>query len=160
MRRTDREVIDNQKIDEIILSCNCIRLGFVDNNKAYIVPLNFGFIHQKNKRIFYFHSAKEGRKIGLIKSTLYAAFEMDTSYKLDEGNIACECTAFFESVMGEGEISIINDKEDKINALNILMKTTTTKKSHFEYSDKMLEEVFMFKLEVETISCKVKSGSM
>ncbi len=160
MRRQDREVTDSQKIDNIILSCNCIRLGFVDEGRAYIVPLNFGFIHQDNKRVFYFHSAKAGRKVDLINETYYAAFEMDTSYALHEGKIACECTSFFESVMGEGSISIINDRDEKISALNMLMKTTTKKETNFVYSDKMLDEVFVFKLEVETISCKVKSIGM
>ncbi len=159
MRRTDREVTDSQKIDETIRSCHCVRLGFVDDSKAYIVPLNFGFTHEDGKRIFYFHSAKEGRKVDLINKTQYAAFEMDTSYTLHEGSIACECTAYFESVMGEGSISVINDKENKIDALNILMKTTT-KKEDFTYSDKMLEQVFVFRLEVETISCKVKTVGM
>jgi len=43
MRRNDREVNDEMKIDSIIKSCDCCRLGFVENNEAYILPLNFGF---------------------------------------------------------------------------------------------------------------------
>lgn len=89
MRRNDREITESQKIDEIINSCHCVRLGFVDGDKAYIVPLNFGFTHNDCKRIFYFHSAKDGRKVELIHKTHYAAFEMDTSYTLHEGSIAC-----------------------------------------------------------------------
>lgn len=62
--------------------------------------------------------------------------------------------------MGEGSISVIDDKEQKIDALNILMQTTTKKETDFTYSDKMLEQVFIFKLEVKNISCKVKSRSI
>lgn len=43
MRRRDREITDNEKIKEIIKACDCCRLGFNDNGKVYIVPLNFGF---------------------------------------------------------------------------------------------------------------------
>ena len=65
MRRKDREVLDEIKIDEFIRNCDCCRIGFYDkeNNEVYIVPLNFGYSNVDNKRVFYFHGAKEGRKI-------------------------------------------------------------------------------------------------
>lgn len=66
MRRNDREVTDDKKIDEIILNCNCCRLGFMDGVGTYILPLNFGFKHERGIRTFYFHGAKEGKKIRLI----------------------------------------------------------------------------------------------
>ncbi|MCI1931522.1 MAG: pyridoxamine 5'-phosphate oxidase family protein [Clostridia bacterium] len=71
MRRSDREVTEPEKINEIILSCDCCRLGFIDKENTYFVPLNFGFTVINNKRIFYFHGAKEGKKIELIKSNGY-----------------------------------------------------------------------------------------
>jgi len=43
MRRSDREVKDSARIDEIIRMCDCCRLGLVDGDGVYIVPLNFGF---------------------------------------------------------------------------------------------------------------------
>jgi len=42
MRRADREVKDEKRIDEIIRACDCCRLGFIDGDSVYIVPLNFG----------------------------------------------------------------------------------------------------------------------
>ena len=39
MRRHDREVSERAKIDEIIESCDCIRLGLNAEDGAYIVPL-------------------------------------------------------------------------------------------------------------------------
>ncbi len=160
MRRRDREIVDSGKIDEIIRLCHCIRLGFVDEGRAYIVPLNFGFTHKEGKRVFYFHSAKEGRKIDLIAKNTTVAFEMDTNYSLDEGSVACECTSYFESIMGEGVISVMNARDDKLHAINMLMETATQKKDSFVYSDKMLDEVFVFKLDVLSISCKVKTMGM
>lgn len=74
MLRKDREIVDNVKINEIISSCYCCQLGFFDNDRIYIVPLNFGFEIKENKRIFYFHGAKKGKKIDLIKQNHYAGF--------------------------------------------------------------------------------------
>ena len=43
MRRSEREILDDDKIDEIIEECKVIRVGFIDCNEVYIVPFNFGF---------------------------------------------------------------------------------------------------------------------
>ncbi|MFR9159268.1 MAG: pyridoxamine 5'-phosphate oxidase family protein [Ruthenibacterium lactatiformans] len=58
-----------RKITQIIQTCHCCRLGFCDNGAVYIVPLNFGYAEENGKRVFYFHSAKSGRKLDLIAGT-------------------------------------------------------------------------------------------
>ena len=73
MRRKDREVTDAGKIREAIEASHCCRLGFYDEGEVYIVPMNFGYTEEEEKRIFYFHSAKEGRKVDLISRTLLPA---------------------------------------------------------------------------------------
>ena len=85
MRRSDREIVDSGKMDEIISRCHCCRLGFYDGEEVYIVPLNFGFCRQERNRHFYFHSAKEGRKIELITKAPKVSFELDTGYALQPG---------------------------------------------------------------------------
>ena len=50
MRRKDREVTDEARIDEIISRCNCCRIGFNDSGEVYIVPLNFGYVKQDGRR--------------------------------------------------------------------------------------------------------------
>ena len=83
MRRKDREVTDPQRIEEIISACHCCRLGFCDGGKPYIVPLNFGFFRREDGGYtFYFHSAREGRKLDLIRQTGWAGFELDTGYQI------------------------------------------------------------------------------
>ena len=54
MRRKDREVTDEARIDEIISRCNCCRIGFNDSGEVYIVPLNFGYVKQDGRRTFSF----------------------------------------------------------------------------------------------------------
>ena len=48
MRRKDREVTDEARIDEIISRCNCCRIGFNDSGEVYIVPLNFGYTYEED----------------------------------------------------------------------------------------------------------------
>ncbi len=87
MRRKDREVLDETKIDEFIRNCDCCRIGFYDkeNDEVYIVPLNFGYSNVNNKRVFYFHGAKVGRKIDLI-SKVTAAQLADVSARSGKKN--------------------------------------------------------------------------
>lgn len=153
MRRKDREVTDNQKIKEIIDSCRCCRLGFYDSDEVYIVPLDFGYREQNGKRVFYFHSAKEGRKIDLITRTHAAAFELDTNHELVEGERACEYTSRYQSVIGTGRVTLVEGEKNKTEALESIMFHCTGKKG-WEFPSAMVEKVCVFQLEVEKLSCK------
>ncbi len=154
MRRKDREITDQNKIDEVITSSHCCRLGFSDNGSAYIVPLSFGFTHTENKRTFYFHGSAEGRKADLIRKNGRASFEIDTAYKLKEAGKACGYSAAFQSVMGEGKIGFINDPEEKKRALSLILKHYTGK-DEWSFDERLLTETAVFSLEVSDISCKI-----
>ena len=155
MRRKDREVLDEVKIDKFIRNCDYCRIGFYDkeNNEVYIVPLNFGYSHVDNKRVFYFHGAKEGRKIELISKTKKVSFEMDSNHELIVGKMACNYSERYQSVMGTGLISFVEDKDEKIAALNEIMFQSTGKKD-WDFSEPMLNGVAVFKIEIISLSCK------
>lgn len=153
MRRKDREIADREKINEIIRKCNCCRIGFCDKGRVYIVPLNFGFAEENGKRVFYFHSAKEGRKIDLTKISPQVGFEMDTDYELRGADTACEVTAFYQSVIGNGTISIVEDKLEKERDLQEVMYHNTGRRD-WEFDENALRAVHILKLVVEEISCK------
>lgn len=153
MRRKDREVTDQQRIGEIIAACPCCRLGFCEEGKAYIVPLNFGYEEKDGGYVFYFHSAKEGRKIDLIRKTHYAAFEMDANMEVYGKDTACSYAARFQSVMGSGTVSFVEEKEEKLHALRAIMRHNTGKED-FDFEENMLCAVCVFKLTAEELSCK------
>ena len=155
MRRKDREVLDETKIDGFIRACDCCRIGFYDkkNDEVYIVPLNFGYSNTDNKRVFYFHGAKEGRKIDLISKTKKVSFEMDTNHELIVGKMACNYSERYQCVMGTGLISFVEDKDEKIAALNEIMFQSTGKKD-WDFPEPMLNGVAVFKIEVTSLSCK------
>ena len=155
MRRKDREVLDEVKIDKFIRNCDCCRIGFYDkeNNEVYIVPLNFGYSNVDNKRVFYFHGAKEGRKIELISKTKKVSFEMDSNHELIVGKMACNYSERYQSVMGTGLISFVEDKDQKIAALNEIMFQSTGKKD-WDFPEPMLNGVVVFKIEVTSLRAK------
>lgn len=72
MRKANRAITDLDEIKTLIDSCDTIRLGFVDGDEAYIVPLSFGFEAENGEFTFYVHGAKAGRRHTLAKKA--AAF--------------------------------------------------------------------------------------
>ena len=153
MRRKDREVIDLEEVTAVINACECCRLGFVDENEAYIVPLNFGFEIKNEKIILFFHCAKEGRKIDLIPKQKTISFEMDSNTSLVVAEKACKFSFLYHCVMGSGNLEILENTSDKIYGLNQIMKHYA-KNEVWEYDQSALERICVLKLTVEKWSCK------
>ena len=155
IRRKDREITDKKIIEEFISKQNIIRIGFYDkkNEEIYVVPVNYGYIIDKKQYIFYIHGGKGGRKYELSKDEPNVGFEIDGNYKLVEGKDACNFTAKYQSVIGNGKIKIIEDLEEKKKGLDIIMNHTTGK-SGFEYKQRMIENVAIYKLTAEKLTCK------
>ncbi|MCH5200754.1 MAG: pyridoxamine 5'-phosphate oxidase family protein [Oscillospiraceae bacterium] len=156
MRRKDREVTDPQKIADIISRCTCCRIGFNDDGEVYIVPLNFGYAVKDNTYTFYFHGAKEGRKIDLISKNPEVGFEMDTDFAVythGRSETACDYTARFQSIIGNGIVSMVSEPEEKKLGLSLLMEHSAGKHD-WTFDDKLFNAVAVFKLEVTKLSCK------
>ena len=154
MRRKDREVTDPSRILDILSRCHCCRLGFYDAGEVYIVPLNFGYTEQAGQLTFYFHSARQGRKIDLIARGQPVGLELDTDYALQTGPMACDYTAQFQSIIGTGTVHFVEDDAGKQAALRQIMLHNTGS-ADWDFSAPMLRAVCIFKLEVQTLTCKV-----
>ena len=154
MRRKDREITDEKLIAEFIAKEQILRIAFYDKGDIYIVPVNYGYIYDE-QYTFYFHGAKAGRKYELAKNKPNVGFEIDGNYTLLEGEVACDFSATFQSIIGSGRLLLVEDSVEKIKGLNAIMKQTTTK-DEWNYSNEMLEAVAVFRLDVDKLSCKAK----
>lgn len=152
MRRFDREITDLNKIQDIIKNNQCCRLGFIDQGKVYIVPLNYGYLYKNNKHIFYFHGAKEGKKIDLIKQNNQVGFEIDNNHQLVEGKMPCQYSMKYQSIIGNGSIELVEENEEKKLGLQHIMKNVANKDVIF--NDRMVSSVSVMKLTVDNLSCK------
>jgi nitroimidazol reductase NimA-like FMN-containing flavoprotein (pyridoxamine 5'-phosphate oxidase superfamily) len=147
MRQAKREVKDRAEIDAIILKAQVCRLGMVDGGRPYIVPMNFGYDGS-----FYFHCAKEGRKIDILRRSPQVCFELEVDHGLVTGDLACEYTYDFESVMGEGVAELIDESSAKRTALDIIMSHYA--KPPFQYDEKALELTQAIRVRITDLSCK------
>ena len=154
MRRNDRAVTDPARIREIIAGCDCCRLGLCDKGRAYVVPLDFGFVEREGRYTFYFHGAGEGRKLELIRETGWAAFEMDRGHEWVRGDRASANTSRFQCVMGGGPVTVLEAAEEKRAGLNLILAHVTGK-GDWEIEDGALEKTVVFRLDAEELTCKV-----
>ena len=153
MRRKDREVTDVAKIADIIDKCMCIRVGFNDDGEVYIVPMNYGYEKKDDTYVFYFHGAREGRKYDVIQKNPEVGFEMDRNYALVEAKAACGHSALYQSIIGNGIVSMVTDLEEKKYGLSLLMEHNAGERE-WSFDERMVNAVTVFKLEVTKISCK------
>ena len=148
MRKKDKEIQDRKVIDRIIGRASLCRLALCDGDQPYIVTMNFGYDGSR----LYFHCATEGRKIDLIKKNNKVCFQMDLNYELVEAEKPCKYTSKFLSVVGFGKAALLTDRDEKIPALDIIMK-------HYDgpsgdYVDEVLEKVTVIRVDIESISGK------
>lgn len=153
MRRKDREITDYDKMLEILKACDCCRIGLVDVVGAYIIPMNFGYEEREGRLVLYFHGAGTGKKIDLIKEQQVASFEMDKKHELVEGKNACAYSYLYQSIMGKGNIQIMNRYEDKVYGLQKIMSHYTDRQQ-WEFKEEVVNVVSVIKLEVTEWSCK------
>ena len=158
MRRKNREVTDPKQILDIIDKSEVMRVGLCADGEPYVVPLNFGYIHNEEKLVFYFHCAPEGRKLDMARKNPRACFEVDCGLNIIKDDDPCKWTAEFASVIGYGNVIIIDNDDEKKLALDLI-----TRRYGFEgelvYSEKMFARTAAFKIVAESLSAKANSKS-
>ena len=152
MRRKDREVTKVSEIEEILNKCKVFRIGMMDSNGIYIVPLNFGYSLDEDKLELYFHGAKIGKKVELLSENSSIGFEMDCEHELIGDDNPCEYSYKYASIIGQGKATIISNDLEKAKALNSLMEHQMG--STFEFNQKMLENILVYKIIVEKFTGK------
>lgn len=151
MRRNEKEVSSREEIDTYIRKATICRVGLVDGDEAYIVPMDFGY----EDGCFYFHCAKEGRKIDIIRHSAKASFELEIDHGLKMDKDAYKCTHHFVCVMGTGTIAIVEGEAERMKGLKALMGQYT--QGMYDMTERCKEKVHVLRLKIETISCK-KNG--
>lgn len=59
----------------------------------------------------------------------------------------------FQSIVGNGLVSMVTEAEEKKRGLSLLMEHSTGKRN-WDFDERMLNSVVVFKLEVTKMSCK------
>ena len=148
MRRKDKEITDTEEIERIIKRAISCRIGLVDNDEPYVVPVCFGY----ERNALYFHGALEGRRVELIKKNNKICFEIDTDVKVVRNEEPCKWAMKYRSVIGVGRAHILESDEEKSHGLRLIMRQYSGDK--FNFSKLEVDSVLVVRVEIESITGK------
>ena len=148
MRRTDKEITDRVEIESIIHRSLVCRLGMVDEDRPYVVPLCFGY--QDNT--LYFHSAIQGRKIDILRRNNKVCFEFDIDSQPVKADNPCEWGMNYKSVIGFGKAYLVDDDATKRAALDIIMRQYSD--GAFDYPKNKIKNTLVIRVEIEQMTGK------
>jgi uncharacterized protein len=155
MRRSHQEIKDHRIIEEILEGSELCRLGFVDTDRAYVVPFNYGY----KDNCIYIHCAAEGKKIELIKKNDQVCIEIDQPFKIEKHDKACSWSMKYRSLIGYGKVIIITDALKKKQGLDIIMRHNGAgEETDLNYDTHEIDSLVILEIQILEITGK-QSGN-
>ena len=155
MRRKDREIKDISEIINILNSCKTAHVAMVDKEMPYVVPLSYGYELENAQITLYFHSAKEGRKIAILKENNQVCFEISCEGEPLHAAIPCNSGYFYSSIIGNGQVEFVEDVKEKCRGLSLMFHQQTGRQ--VEFTEEQAKTVCVFKIISNDFSGKQKS---
>jgi uncharacterized protein len=116
IRRSDKEIIDQQELLRLIKIGKYISLALSKDDEPYIVTVSYGYSEIENA--IYFHCSTIGQKNDYISSNNKCCGTIIE----DHGYNKEKCEHYFNSLIVKGIISEVQNIEDKKKGLDILMR--------------------------------------
>ena len=152
MTKREFKITDEAEIRRILDTAKVLRLGLAVDNEPHIIPLNYGYTMEEGKLTFYLHSAVKGSKLELMGKNPNVCVELDCDYRPFEGVLPCQYGLGYSAVSGRGRVTIVEDVEEKMEAMSVLMKTQTGK--DFTFNERLVSIVSVIRLDVSEYTAK------
>lgn len=152
MTKRELQITDLHEIKAILDTAKVLRLGLAVDNEPYVVPMNYGYTLEDGKLTLYLHSAVRGKKLDMLQANPKVFFELDCDLKPFEGVKPCQYGLSYSSIMGRGQASLVEDPEEKMQAMTILMKTQTGK--DFSFNEQLVSIVAVVRIDVAEFTAK------
>jgi nitroimidazol reductase NimA-like FMN-containing flavoprotein (pyridoxamine 5'-phosphate oxidase superfamily) len=121
MRRRDREITSRNDIDQILFTERVMHLAMVAENKPFLIPLYYAY----DGVSLYFHSAKVGTKIDILRNNPQVCFEVCQDMGFIEADAACDFEAKHRTIIGSGTAIFIEDYASKEKILKKIIARFT-----------------------------------
>ena len=154
MRRADRELTDIEDFVEILDKCKTASIAMIDGNIPYVLPMNYGYEFVEDNLILYFHCAKEGRKLDILRENDRVCFTIFSEGEAVHSEIPCNSGYYFSSIIGNGKAQVIEDSVEKRYALAKMFAQQAGRM--IEFTDIQASSVCVFKIVSKDYSGKRK----
>lgn len=166
MRRAKREISDPNRLRAIIDACQTVRIGAIDAEGMFIVPLSFGYDWELDADAaahltLWLHSAEEGRKADAFNAGSDAgapvALEMDCEDGVITGDYSCAYSFAYRSIMGTGRVHPVHDPRKKLHGLDRIMAHMAPG-APAAFSDEAVARVAVWRVDVERFTGKQRTS--
>jgi nitroimidazol reductase NimA-like FMN-containing flavoprotein (pyridoxamine 5'-phosphate oxidase superfamily) len=149
MRRAEREITDRGQIDQILKTNTVCHLAMVDDGLPYVVPMTYAY----DGRNLYFHSAKEGRKIDVLRRDGRVCFAVHEDFVPAAPDQVCRKATRYRSVVGMGIATLLDAQEDKKAVLDLLMEQVYGPGS-WDYVPEQVANLLIIKVRIDSLTGK------
>lgn len=146
MRKKKKLVSDTGEIEKILRRAMVLRVAFSKDDRPYIVPVNFGY---ESGRLF-FHTGYKGKKMEFFEANPEVCFEVDLDAEVVPSEEACGFSCNYLSVVGYGTARLVEDIEEKKNALDVIMGHYSD--GRFEYDPEVLEITAVVEIDISSMT--------
>lgn len=153
MSNPQRIVSDIDTTLAIIQRHHICRIALNDESSPYIVPVNFGYEYQNGHWAIYFHGARCGKKMRLLRKNPAISIEIDGDHRLIPAEDACDYSYGYTSIIAKGRATILQQPEEMKRGLDIIMHQAVPGKT-FSYRDDMMKAVCVVRIDCEELTCR------
>jgi uncharacterized protein len=148
MRRKNREITDLSEIKDVLNKGKIMRIALTDGLIPFLVPVFYAY----DGTAVYFHSAKAGTKVELMKKNNNICFEVSVDHGIIEDEMPCDFEAKHRTVIGIGKAVFVEDEAEKVKALNMIVGQFTSKK--FEFPENNLKATLVVRIDIASMKGK------
>lgn len=158
MRLKKREILDKEVLRELIDGCKVVRIGAVDEDGMFIVPVNYGSELQEREDgtldwKLYFHSAVQGRKAEAFAKEPTVALELDREGGVIQGDYTCSYSFAYRSIMGTGKIRKLESESEKRYGFEKIMQHLAPE-AEIKFDQNLLKAADVYCIEVLSFTGK------
>ena len=148
MRTVKKEITDRAGLEEVLQRAEVLYLALHDEPAPYVLPLSYGYADGA----IWFHCAREGKKLDLIRRDPRVGFAVVADARLVAGPAACDFTATGSSVVGRGTARVVTDPVERRRGLDALMRHCGVERP--EYRPESLTRACVVRIDVEELRGK------
>ncbi|TKI07302.1 pyridoxamine 5'-phosphate oxidase family protein [Martelella alba] len=148
MRRDEREITDRREIEDILAANRVMYLALADNDVPFLVPVFYAW----DGAALYFHSARAGSKVAILKRNHRVCFAVSTDHGVVEDDIVCNFEARHRTVIGLGQAVFIEDEQEKIAALHRIVARFSDKT--WQLAPSKVRATLVVRIDIESLKGK------
>lgn len=151
LKRKEKEISDKNEMLAILENAEYITIAMCSDNEPYLVTLSHGYDRDRN--CIYFHSAREGKKIDILKEQN----KVWGQALLDKGYVQGSCDHLYETTQFMGRVTFVENSGEKKHALEVMinaLEDDPQKVLDTQLTEKSIEGIQIGRIDIEFMSGK------